>query len=191
MSLNTKNTILAGITAIIAGAGYYSWTYADHEQLETADEMVQTKSNVPLSIVISSPEGLPTSPDTNTKLEAVIEKFNELGGDPVTYHWNLPKGVSIQSGELSGVILGLNQTSATISITVQGLSAKEPQNITLDLNTDMQGQTVGATGVFSTHTQNADLSVTPREPASSSALRKANSENAPVKKGMPPKGVHF
>ena len=189
MSVTRKNLILVGITAIVAGAGYYSWTNGDHEVMMSPVH-VQAKSNVALNISINAPEGLSSNPDKTTKLEAVVEKFVEMGAEPVTYHWYLPKGVSIQSGELSGVILGLKDNSATITISVQGLTSQEAQNIQLDLNTDMNGQMVGATGSFSTQVTNPDLSVSPREPASKGFFKKAGAEAA-GKKGLPPKGVHF
>ncbi len=198
MPLKQSHLVTACISLCLGSAGVFSWISAQDRQDEndfSQDELtLYSKSHVPIQVEITSPEGLPLNADETTKLEAVVHRFPEMGNDPVIYHWNLPDGVEIQTGELSGVILGLSQDSATISISVKGLSPEIRKNILLDLNTDMNGQTVGATGVYSTHTTNPDLSVTPREPASSGFFRKASGKANSGKsghRGLPPKGVHF
>jgi hypothetical protein len=190
MSLKRKNTILASLIVGIGLIGAFSWMSAESEKVQShADEMVVSKSHVAINVTVNTPEGLPSNEDETTKLEAVVQQFPQMGNEPVTYHWNLPEGVEIQTGELSGVILGLNQASATISISVKGLSPETPKNVFLDLNTDMNGQMVGATGVYSTQPTNADLTTSPRQPASKGFFNKSEAEVS--RKGLPPKGVHF
>ncbi len=184
-----KNFAIVMISATLGLAGVLNWMEASEDNLDDFDVVSMAKPNVPIAVDINAPEGLTEDPDQTTKIEAVVRQFKDIGDQPVTYHWNLPEGVEIQNGELSGVIMGLADGSATLSISVKGLSSEVQKNILLDLNTDMNGQNVGAVGVYSTHERNRDLSLTPRQPASKSWFQKAGSGEA--QKGLPPKGVHF
>lgn len=188
-SSQRKFLVLGLLSMILGVGGTLSWMSQDEDSPWNHDAAAMNKSNVPLETVISVPNGLPTNADETTKLEAVITQLEDMGGEPITYHWNLPKGVSIQTGELSGVILGLNNSSATISISVKGLSSGEQKSVFLDLNTDMNGQSIGMTASYSTFETNADLSVSPRQPASKGWFQKASGSSG--KKGLPPKGIHF
>lgn len=187
---NRKHIVIAIISMILGVGGTISWMNQEDDALWNHGVSALSKANVPLQIQITTPGGLPSSGDETTKLEAVVSQTEDMGGEPITYHWNLPEGVSIQTGELSGVILGLDQNSATISISVKGLSTEAQKNIMLDLNTDLNGQSVGMTASYSTFETKPDLSVSPRQPASKGWFQKASDDGTP-KKGLPPKGVHF
>lgn len=183
-----KNLVILGLITFSAGSGLFWWSHSDHYAAFTSVQRMG-KSYVPIQVEIKAPTGIPKSADETTELEAVVHQFTDMGDEPVTYHWQLPEGVVIQSGELSGVILGLNQNAATLTISVKGLSPEVQESIFLDLNTDMNGQSVAAQGVFSTYQINPDLSVSPRQPASEGWFGKAQPK--PEKRGLPPKGVHF
>lgn len=189
-SSKRKFFVLALLSMILGVGGTLSWMDHDEDSPWSHGAEPFAKANVPMETVITVPGGLPSNGDETTKIEAIVTQLADMGGEPITYHWNLPEGVSIQTGELSGVILGLNQNSATISITVKGLSSDVKKSVLLDLNTDMNGQSVGMTASYSTFEKNMDLSDSPRQPASKGWFQKASSGKS-EKKGLPPKGVHF
>lgn len=183
-----------GIFGLVLGLAFAS--YKEAEQRHPNGFWVSAKPRVPFGAMVFAPQGLPESPEEATVLEARVETLPggpvALEDRPMLYRWNLPEGVAIDSGEMSGTLLNLTQGPQTVTITVRGLSASVEQSVSLDLTSEMEGQTIGWTAVYSTFTTERDLSRRAREPASKGWFmfgKSKSEEPGPQKKA--PKGLHL
>lgn len=125
----------------LLGMGYLTFfqkekTVADHK-FDSTFIPSPGKANLPIQIKIDFSE-IPESPDSPTHLRGLFKVVDSDG--PVKFEWELPPGVQIQSGQISGEFNIAAQPFYESRITVFGLSKSEQMRVRLKVQTSRMGK---------------------------------------------------
>ncbi|PIS11062.1 MAG: hypothetical protein COT73_06015 [Bdellovibrio sp. CG10_big_fil_rev_8_21_14_0_10_47_8] len=159
-----KVALISMIGFCVGYLGIYFWNSADRSpasvdlpapklKLKPWAHSPFGKINQAFEVKISVIGGIPETDDQELRLRAQVTLNHPVQNGELTYHWILPEGASVVSGELEDSWPGVQPgQTATTEISVLGVSKEGlAKNVTLNVNGSSQGVQYANSGSFATN----------------------------------------